>query len=255
MRGPRTSVLGFAIAALLALPLLQVADAQARRTPSPPHEQSGRPAPHAQAPRPAPRPLPPPPRELPRRNEIPPSRLVGPRTYHFPPLDVHLGFYYHPYFGFYYGPYYGPFYPYAGPYPWPDRYMSGAIRTKVTPRETEVYVNGYFAGIVDDFDGVFQRLYLPAGEYTVTLRLAGYASFSRDVLVRRGDTLDISHTMLRLPAGQLDTPVPSVSAVPEVLPEPPGPGAAQPASPPKSATLLVDLACSRLQRSARDARR
>ena len=40
---------GSAIAALLALPLLQVADAQARRTPSPPHEQSGRPAPHAQA--------------------------------------------------------------------------------------------------------------------------------------------------------------------------------------------------------------
>ena len=31
--------------------------------------------------------------------------------------------------------------------------------------------------------------------------------------------------------------------------------AAQPAAPPKSATLLVDLACSRLQRSARDARR
>jgi hypothetical protein len=151
--------------------------------------------------------------------------------YHFPPIDAHVSFYYHPYFGFYYGPYYGPFYPYAGPYRWPDHYMSGAIRTKVTPRDTEVYVNGYFAGIVDDFDGVFQRLYLPAGEYTVTLRLSGYASFSRDVLVRRGDTLDISHTMLRLPTGQTDTPPPSISAVPEVLPDPPGPGAAQPASP------------------------
>ena len=34
----------------------------------------------------------------------------------------------------------------------------GSLRLKVKPREASVYVDGYFAGRVDDFDGMFQRL-------------------------------------------------------------------------------------------------
>jgi hypothetical protein len=169
-------------------------------------------------------------REPPRRSEIPPGRVVAPRVYHFPPIDVRRGFYYHPYFGFYYGPYYGPFYPYSGPYVWPARYMSGAVRTRVQPRDTEVWVNGYYAGIADDFDGVFQRLYLPGGEYRIELRLAGYLPWGQHVLVRGGATLDIVHTMLRQPAGQPFPPAPAPLAVPEIEPEP-QPGSTQPASP------------------------
>ena len=33
-----------------------------------------------------------------------------------------------------------------------------AIRLLVTPRDASVYVDGYAAGVVDDYDGVFQRL-------------------------------------------------------------------------------------------------
>lgn len=158
-------------------------------------------------------------REPPRRNE-PQRYLAVPRAYYFPPIDVRLGFYYHPYFGFYYGPYYGPYYPYPGPYVRPVRYSASAIRLKVKPVETEVYLNGYYAGIVDDFDGVFQRLYLPAGEHQLVLRLAGYESFVLPVRVPPGDTLDITHQMRRLGAGERALPPPAPRALPREWTEP-----------------------------------
>jgi len=146
-------------------------------------------------------------------------------------VDVRLGFYYHPYFGFYYGPYYGPFYPYPGPGFGPGRYRAGAIRTRVRPLETEIYLNGYFAGIADDFDGVFQRLYVPAGEHVIALRLAGYRSFTRQVYVAPGDTFTLDHRMDALRSGETGELPPSPQALPEDWNEPPPPTSGQPASP------------------------
>ena len=34
-----------------------------------------------------------------------------------------------------------------------------AVKTDVTPKQTEVYVDGYYAGVADDFDGAFKRLH------------------------------------------------------------------------------------------------
>lgn len=34
----------------------------------------------------------------------------------------------------------------------------GEIRIQGAPKDAHVYVDGYYAGIVDDFDGTFQRL-------------------------------------------------------------------------------------------------
>src|SRR3954463_15414026 len=42
-----------------------------------------------------------------------------------------------------------------------------ALRLIVKPNDAKVYVDGYYAGIVDDFDGVFQRLHVPAGQHEV----------------------------------------------------------------------------------------
>ena len=39
---------------------------------------------------------------------------------------------------------------------------SGSLRVIVDPEKTRVYVDGYYAGIADDFDGIFQRLYRAA---------------------------------------------------------------------------------------------
>ena len=55
------------------------------------------------------------------------------------------------------GPYGYP--PYRG-YAWIPARRSGI---EVKPKEAEVYVDGYYAGIVDDFDGTFQRLQRDAG--------------------------------------------------------------------------------------------
>lgn len=50
---------------------------------------------------------------------------------------------------------------------------------RVRPDETQVYVNGYYAGIADDFDGAFRRLYLPTGEHHLAFRLEGYEASGR----------------------------------------------------------------------------
>ena len=41
----------------------------------------------------------------------------------------------------------------------------GSVKTEVTPKETEVFVDGYYAGVAEDFDGTFQRV-IRRGEAT-----------------------------------------------------------------------------------------
>jgi hypothetical protein len=158
-----------------------------------------------------PRTEPPPPAAAPRRDPPPravPPRYYGvPRVYYFPPVSLHRGYYYHPYFGFYYGPYYGPFYPFPGPFQRTLPFSTCAIRTRVKPVDTQVYVNGYFAGIVDDFDGVFQRLYVPAGQLDLEFHLDGYRSHRQKVYAAPGDTLEITHHMEKLRPGEPNEPV------------------------------------------------
>lgn len=118
-----------------------------------------------------------------------------------------------------YGPY-GPYGPYGGgygypgqyPYPYPYPYRgyndSADLRLQVTPRETEVFVDGAKAGIVDDYDGIFQRLHLTPGEHEITLYLAGFRTWSeRRYFSPRADQR-ILHTMLQLAPGQPDEPRP-----------------------------------------------
>ncbi len=96
-------------------------------------------------------------------------------------------------YGYYYGHgYYFPRYYYDY-----DRYRAHAsIRILVEPEETEVYVDGYYAGVVDDFDGVFQRLNLTPGGHEITLRLDGFQTWRADVFVNPGRTLRLRHDML-----------------------------------------------------------
>ena len=56
-----------------------------------------------------------------------------------------------------------------------QRYGDGSsLRLQVTPRDTEVFIDDYYVGTVDDFDGFFQRLRLEPGEHEVTLYLPGH---------------------------------------------------------------------------------
>jgi hypothetical protein len=112
--------------------------------------------------------------------------------------------YWAPYWGsYYYG--YGYGYPYWGG-GYYRRYdpndALGAARLQVTPRETEVFVDGYFAGVVDDFDGFAQRLRLEPGEHEVTLFLEGHRPLTRKMLFTVGQTFKVQHEMEPLGAGE-----------------------------------------------------
>jgi PEGA domain-containing protein len=100
--------------------------------------------------------------------------------------------YYDPYWWDYYYGYTPGYYGYGG-----GGYASssqsdfdtGGLKLKVKPRDAQVYVDGYFSGVVDDYDGVFQKLKLPAGAHRIELRAEGYQPASFDVLVVAGDTV------------------------------------------------------------------
>lgn len=104
---------------------------------------------------------------------------------------------------------------YQGYYP-----GSGAIRMVVDEKEAEVYVDGYYAGIVDDFDGTFQKLYLQPGEHEIEFRLEGYRTFTQRVLVNPSHTQKLHHQMVPLVQGETEaTPrTPSSAEQTEPLP-------------------------------------
>jgi hypothetical protein len=73
----------------------------------------------------------------------------------------------------------------------------GSIRVLCDPAEARVYVDGYYAGVVDDFDGLFQRLHVAPGRHEITLKLEGYTSHRMRVYVGPDATVKLHHEMQR----------------------------------------------------------
>lgn len=120
--------------------------------------------------------------------------------------------------GLFYDPFWGPYYPYGYgyPYPWAFGYPyweynnsadAGSVKTDITPKNTEVFVDGYFAGTADKFDGVFQRLNTAVGGHTITLHLDGYRTVTQDIYVQPGSTVKVKEAMERLAPGETTQPV------------------------------------------------
>ena len=123
--------------------------------------------------------------------------------YYGSPYYYGRNYYYNAYDPFYYGAYaYSPFY-YSGsygysPYYYRGRYSDGgSLRVIVDPVKARVYVDGYYAGIADDFDGIFQRLSLPPGRHDISLKLDGYRTHKFRVYLPPAETLKIHHVMER----------------------------------------------------------
>jgi hypothetical protein len=94
--------------------------------------------------------------------------------------------------GYLYGaPYRGRVYGYVAPRVYGARIYYGDVRLQVRPRDAQVYVDGYYAGIVDDFDGVFQRLTIEAGPHEIELSAPGLEPQVFDVYVDPSRTVDI----------------------------------------------------------------
>ena len=131
------------------------------------------------------------------------------RPYYYRP------YYYRPYYGpYFYGSYYySPFY-YAPLYwgawwggPSYGYYSDAAsLRIQVAPRQAEVYVDGYYVGIVDSFDGNFQRLDIPPGEHTIDIYLEGHRPIHETMRFVPRTGYQIKRTMEPLGPGE---PVPA----------------------------------------------
>ena len=145
----------------------------------------------------------------------PPVRVVPHRTYR---PSVNLGFFYgrpgyfgsylygnpfysygYPFYG--YRPYYygNPRYGYDSPYGYGYGGYSGrpygGVRIDLPQRDAEVFVDGYFVGTVDDFDGVLQQANLEAGPHRVEIRDRGYETITFDVNVEPGRTITYRASM------------------------------------------------------------
>ena len=171
-------------------------------------------------------------------------RVVTPRAH----VSVFAGrpYYYRPYFyrpiyapyafPFYGGYFYRPFswYPYAA-VGYGYGYGDGAsLRVQVTPRDTEVFIDNYYAGTSADFDGIFQRLHVEPGAHDITLYRDGYRTIRQRVYIQPTGTFRLRYMMMPLAPGETAEPRPAepppqnVPGAPPSAPNtyPPQPGGA-----------------------------
>jgi hypothetical protein len=102
----------------------------------------------------------------------------------------------------------GGYYGYYDPWGWYDPYPvsggyvygndDGALKIKVTPRQAEVFVDGYFAGAVDDYDGLFQRLRLEPGPHRIEIRLDQYEPLAFDIRIEPDRTITYKGEMRKV---------------------------------------------------------
>ena len=148
------------------------------------------------------------------------------RTQYYRPY--YRPYYYHPYYyrPYFYGPYlYSSFfwYPYPyyyAPYGFYGAYYGGSydplasLRVEVRPREARVYVDGYFAGEVDSYDGTFQRLRVSPGPHQIEVYLEGYKTLRQTMYLAPDSTFKLRGELEKLGEGQPPDPVPTPKATP-----------------------------------------
>ncbi len=143
---------------------------------------------------------------------------------------------------------YGPYGRYA-----PVMYdgFSSGVRIQVIPNHAQVFVDGYLAGEVDEFDNAFQQPRLRPGGHEIAIYLEGYRTIRRSLYAEPGAIERIQAVMQPLAPGEsseLPAPVDS-PAVDRPGPRPPDSRMAPPAGlfgtlllrvQPGDAEILVD---------------
>jgi PEGA domain len=67
--------------------------------------------------------------------------------------------------------------------------LYGSVRIVDAPPDAQVFVDGYYAGVVDDYDGVFQHLNLEVGTHHIEIEDPGYPPIAFDVRIEPGQTV------------------------------------------------------------------
>ncbi len=116
-------------------------------------------------------------------------------------------FFYDPFFyGFGWSQWYP--YPYPPPYYYGRRYDISEARLELKPKNAQVYLDGYYVGVVDDFDGAWQRLDMPSGEHEITVYLQGYQTYRQRTFFRPGQDYHFKAILEPLAAGTAQEPPP-----------------------------------------------
>jgi hypothetical protein len=109
-----------------------------------------------------------------------PFYAYGYPLYGYPYPGYDLGYGYAPY-GYGYGGYSGQ--PYGG------------LRIDLPQKDAEVYVDGYFVGVVDNFDGRMQQANLEAGPHRIEIRSPEFETIEFSVNVEPGRTITYRGSM------------------------------------------------------------
>ncbi len=105
----------------------------------------------------------------------------------------------------FYDPFWGPYYPYGiypGAYPYVGQNLIGKVHVEGVPKQTDVFVDGYFAGTAG-------TVATTPGGHAITLYLPGYRTVTQNIYVRPGSTFKLNGTMDKLGAGEVSAPPPS----------------------------------------------
>ena len=196
----------------LASALLGGGGGYAMRSPqsdSRPAPQAHRPAPGA-SPAGQARPRP----SSPARPQAGSGEITTRTPFFFPPPGIDLGGY-----GWYGYPYPYGYDPYPYPYPAPWYVESGAsgsgeVRLDVSQKDATVYVDGFYVGVVDDFNGIFHHLKLTAGPQRIEIRKPGYETLVLDVNAQPNQTITYRDVMQPAAADVNNTASPATAAAP-----------------------------------------
>lgn len=62
----------------------------------------------------------------------------------------------------------------------------GSVGIDVPQRDAAVYVDGFYVGVVDDFNGALEHLNLTPGPHRIELRAPGFETTTFDVNIEAG---------------------------------------------------------------------
>jgi PEGA domain len=116
---------------------------------------------------------------------------------------------------------YPPIYPYPA---YRYGFAEADLRVKVKPKDAAVYIDGYFAGKVEDYDGAFERLHVEPGQHDIVVYLDGYRSLRERLYLSPNRTRKIEGSLEKLAPGDPAEPVPQ----PALQPDRQDPGARRP---------------------------
>ncbi len=79
----------------------------------------------------------------------------------------------------------------------PGEAPEGGLQLDVEPRRAAVYVDGVYAGTVDDFSGYYRHLSLTSGPHRIVILERGFEPLSINVVISPGRTATYRGTLMR----------------------------------------------------------